>query len=127
MYCDQPAWRAWIEKAVRPNIEFLLRTQLPDGTWSHLGEKTWDRTRSPGIINYLTWYYEHVQKDPRIVKAVQRFDAFILNPQNRKSYGQLYEGANPGPVDRASAFNTATSLTGRAVADILSPGVDVRW
>jgi hypothetical protein len=37
------------------------------------------------------------------------------------------EGANPGPVDRASAFNTATSLTGRAVADIISPGVDVRW
>ncbi|MGI8958334.1 MAG: hypothetical protein ACR2IV_00955 [Bryobacteraceae bacterium] len=90
-------------------------------------EKTWDRTRSPGIINYLTWYYEHVQKDPRIVKAVQRFDTFILNPQNRKSYGQLYEGANPGPVDRASAFNTTTSLTGRAIADILSPGVDARW
>jgi hypothetical protein len=127
LYCDQPAWRMWIEKAVRPNIEFLLRTQLPDGTWSRLGEKTWDRTRSPGIINYLTWYYEHVDKDPRIVKAVQRFDAFILNPQNRKLYGQLYEGANPGPVDRASAFNTATSLTGRAVADILSPGVDAKW
>jgi hypothetical protein len=127
LYCNQPAWRAWIEKAVRPNIEFLLRTQLPDGTWSRMGEKTWDRTRSPGIINYLTWYYEHVHKDPRIAKQVQQFDAFILNPQNRKSYGQLYEGANPGPVDRASAFNTATSLTGRAVADILSPGVDARW
>lgn len=79
------------------------------------------------MINYLTWYYEHLHKDPHIVKAVQRFNAFILNSQNRKSYGQLYEGANPGPVHRASAFNTATSLTGRAVEDIIWPGVDARW
>lgn len=127
LYCNQPAWQRWIEKAVRPNIEFLLQTQLPDGTWSKLGEKTWDRTRAPGIINYLTWYYEHVHRDPRVAKAVQRFDLFILDSKNRASYGQLYEGANPGPTDRASAFNSATCLTGRAIADIVSPGVDATW
>ena len=127
LYCGNPAWKAWIEKAVQPNIEFLLRTQLPNGTWSEHGQKTWDRTRAPGVINYLTWYYEHVHRDPRIVKAVQRFDAFVLNPENGKSYGLLVDGAYPGPKDKANAFNTATSLTGRALADILSPGVDARW
>ena len=127
LYCDNPAWKSWIAKTVNPNIEFLLRTQLPDGTWSKLGQKSWDRTRSPGIINYLTWYYNHVDRDPRIVKAVQRFDAFIVVPANGKSYGLLNDGADYGPKDKANAFNTATSLTGRALADIISPGVDAKW
>ncbi|MGH9616309.1 MAG: hypothetical protein ACRD28_06160, partial [Acidobacteriaceae bacterium] len=127
LYCGNPAWKSWIEKAVRPNIEFLLRTQLPDGTWSKLGQKSWDRTRSPGIVDYLIWYYDHVDRDPRVAKAVRRFDAFVLNPENGKQYGLLNDGATYGPKDKANAFNTATSLTGRALADIVSPGVDARW
>jgi hypothetical protein len=125
LYCGNAAWKAGIERAVQPNIQFLIRTQLPDGTWSKLGRMSWDRTRSPGIINYLTWYYEHVRKDPRIVKAVGRWDTFVLNPRNAKAYGLLKCGAEWGA--KASAFNTVTSLTGRALADILSPDVDARW
>jgi hypothetical protein len=127
LHCGNPAWRAWIERAVKPNIEFVLRTQLPDGTWSKLGRTSWDRTRSPGIVNYLIWYYERVDRDPRVTQAVRRFDAFIIKPEKGKSYGLLNDGANPGPKDKASAFNTATSLTGRALAGIVSPGVDSRW
>ena len=127
LHCGNPAWRAWIHRAVKPNIEFLLRTQLPDGTWSKHGRKSWDRTRSPGIVNYLIWYYEHVNHDPRVARAVQRFDAFILKPENGKAYGLLNMGAYPGPKDKANAFNTATSLTGRALAGIVSPGVNSRW
>jgi hypothetical protein len=127
LYCGNRAMRKWIEHAVRPNIEFLLRTQLPDGTWSTVGQKSWDRTRSPGIADYLIWYYEHVNRDPRILTAVQRFDAFVTNPANGESYGLLEDGAQIGPKDKNNAFNTMTSLTGRALADILSPGVDARW
>lgn len=127
LYCGKPAWKAWIEKAVRPNIEFLLRTQLANGTWSSLEATSWDRTRSPGIVNYLIWYYEHVDRDPRIVKSVRRFDAFVLDPQNGKSYGLLNDGAEADSRGSISAFNTATSLTGRALADIVSPGVDASW
>jgi hypothetical protein len=125
LHCDQPQWRSWIEKAVKPNIEFLLKTQLPDGTWSKLPQTSWDRTRSPGIIDYLVWYYGHVKHDPRVAQAVQRFDAFILDPEKAKSFGLLNRGAQGG--ERANAFNTATSLTGRALADILSPDVDSKW
>jgi hypothetical protein len=127
LHCGKPEWRAWIQKAVKPNIEFLLRTQLPDGTWSKHEQKSWDRTRSPGIINYLIWYYENVDRDPHVAMAVQRFDAFILKPENGNGYGLLNFGANPGPTDKANAFNTATSLTGRALAGIVSPGVNSRW
>jgi hypothetical protein len=127
LHCGNPAWCAWIQKAVKPNIGFLLRTQLPDGTWSKHGQKSWDRTRSPGIVNYLIWYYEHVYQDPRVAQAVQRFDAFILKPEDGKAFGLLNMGANPGQTDKANAFNTATSLTGRALAGIVSPSVDSRW
>jgi hypothetical protein len=132
LYCNNRIWKSWIEKTVRPNIEFLLRTQLADGTWSDVGRTSqghnpegpdWNRTRSPGIINYLIWYYEHVDHDPRIAKAVQRFDAFIVVPSNGKSYGLLNNGAHTN----TNSFDTATSLTGRALADILSPGVDAKW
>lgn len=122
LYCGKPAWRSWIQSAVKPNIEFLLRNQRKDGTWSELGAQSWDRTRSIGIVNYLTWYYEHVHKDPRIVEAVERWDAFVLNPKEPDAYGLLNRGAKD-----TNAFNTVTSLTGLALADILSPGVAARW
>ncbi len=125
-YCGNPGWQRWIEGAVRPNIEFLLRTQLPDGSWSTVGQKSWDRTRSPGIADYLIWYYDHVDRDPRIITAVHRFDALVTNPADGKTYGLLEDGAAPGPKG-GNAFDTVTSLTGRALADIISPGVDARW
>ena len=48
LHCDQPQWRAWIEKAVQPNIEFLLKTQLPDGTWSKLPQDQLGSDALPG-------------------------------------------------------------------------------
>jgi hypothetical protein len=125
LYCGNPAWQKWIQKAVRPNIEFLLRNQLPDGTWSRNGRESWDRTRGTTVVNYLIWYYDHVDPDPRIQNAVQRFDAFITNPENGKSYGMFFDGATGG--NKADAFNSGTSITGRALADILKPGVDTSW
>ena len=125
LHCGQPEWRAWIEKAVQPNIEFLLKNQLPDGAWSKLQQTSWDRTRAPTIVNYLIWYYEQVNPDPRIARAVQRFDAFILDPEKAKSFGLLNRGAEGG--EKAAAFDSATSLTSRALADILSPDVDSKW
>jgi len=121
------AWQKWIEQAVKPNIEFLLRNQLPDGTWSQLGVKTWDRTRSTGVVDYLIWYYEHVDRDARVAASVQRWDAYVVNPENERGYGLLNAGADPGPEDVWNCFNTVTALTGRSLADILSPQVDARW
>ncbi len=127
LYCGKRSWRSWIEKAVKPNIEFLLRNQLPNGTWSQLAMTGWDRSRSPGITDYLIWYYDHVDRDPRIVKAVQRFNAFVLNPENGKSYGLVYDGAESNTRGGIGAYNTVSSLTGRALADMISPNLDAKW
>lgn len=124
LYCGNPAWRRWIESAIRPNIEFLLRTQNANGTWAKPGSS--DQARSPGVINLLTWYYEHIHHDPRVERAVRRFDAFILNPRESKAWGLLGSGAATKKWNGVTV-DVARSLTGRALADIVEPGVDARW
>jgi hypothetical protein len=52
-----------------------------------------DLTRPPGIANRLVWYYMHVDKDPRVLSAVGKFDQFLLNPEEAKAFGQLNHGA----------------------------------
>ena len=131
LYCDQPAWKAELRKEIKPHIEWLLATQNANGSWGKLhGPETeckgkFDVTRSPGIANFLIWYYENVHQDPRIVKEVQAFDRFMLNPENAKAFGLLNAGA---PFDNKCAnSDSGTSLTGPAIADILAPGITSKW
>ena len=124
LYCGQRAWKKEIRAGIKPQIDFILRTQNADGTWSAQVER--DQKRSPGIINFLIWYYYHVDKDKRIPTAIRKFNAFILVPENARAFGLLNEGAVPEPK-AGSAYECVTSLTGRALADILKPGVDAQW
>jgi hypothetical protein len=124
LYSRQPDWNREFRAAIKPQIDYVLRTQNSNGTWAP--DSNWDQKRSPGIVNLLTWYYDHVEKDPRIVKAVRKFADFILVPENAKSFGMGNDGAVPPPADRI-AYDCVTGLTGRAFADILRPGVDAAW
>ncbi len=124
LYCGKRAWQKEVRARIKPHIDFLLRTQNPNGTWSVEGD--WDQKRSPGIINFLIWYYCHAEKDPRIVAAVRKFAAFILVPENGKRFGLLNEGATCAPK-KLTNYDCVTGLTGRALADIIQPGVDARW
>ncbi len=123
-YCRKGEWRKEIRRKIKPHIDYVLKTQNPDGTWSVPGP--WDQKRSPGIINFLIWYYRHVEKDPRIPAATEKFEAFLLVPENAKRFGLLNEGAIPESKNQI-AHDCVTGLTGRALADMLKPGVDVQW
>ena len=123
-YCGKPAWKKELRARIKPHIDYVLKTQNPDGTWSVPG--LWDQKRSPGIINFLIWYYQDVEKDPRIPRAVQKFGAFILVPANGKTFGLLNEGPTIEP-GKINSYDCVTSLTGRALADMLKPGIDVEW
>ena len=120
MYCDQPEWKTEIRKKMRPHIEFLLKSQNEDGTWAVPGSA--DQKRSPGVVNFLIWYYQHVSQDSRIIAAAKKYNRFILSPQQGKKYGLLEYGAEDN-----TANDVVTSINGRAIADILSPGVDAKW
>ncbi len=120
LYCDQPEWRAEIREKIKPHIEFLIKSQNDDGTWAVPGSA--DQKRSPGVVNFLIWYHQHVSQDPRIVAAVKKHNRFILSPEQGKEYGLLEYGAKDN-----TANDVVTSISGRAVADILSPGVDAKW
>lgn len=101
-----------------------INCQNANGTWAKPGSS--DQARSPGVINLLTWYYEHIHHDPRVARAVRRFDAFILNPRESKAWGLLGSGAATKKWNGVTV-DVARSLTGRALADIVEPGVDARW
>jgi hypothetical protein len=115
---------------VKPHIEFLLRNQNPDGTWAVPDTpKSWDQKRSPGIVNFLIWWYEKVDRDPRVAAAVRKFDAYLMDPARAKAFGMLNAGARAdyslsSPETR---LDCVTGMGGRAVGDILLPLVDARW
>ncbi|MDR3675770.1 MAG: hypothetical protein P4N24_09790 [Acidobacteriota bacterium] len=130
IHSDQAAWNAELRKDAKPMVEWLLSTQNANGSWSHPSHEpgcraVFDLTRTPGIANTLIWYYNHVDKDPRVLSAVKKFDQFLLNPEEAKEFGQLNQGA--AFIQGCNDRDTATSLTGYAFSDILVPGISSRW
>jgi hypothetical protein len=143
LHCNQPEWREEVHKKFKPVIEFVLRTQNADGSWGdtkpasrpETNKSPWnhrpfsDRRRSAGAVNVLTWWYLNVNQDPRILAAVCKFEHFINDPKSAADFRMLHRTADPD-ANAASGKAThtdsdvATALTGRAIADILSPGID---
>jgi hypothetical protein len=91
-----------------PCVEWLLRTQNPDGSWG--APQSYDQQRSPGVVTMLVWHYRAAKPDPRIARAVRRYCQFLLTPANSRAYGVKQ-------LVRTSGF------VGLAVADLLQPGV----
>jgi hypothetical protein len=90
------------------NVEWLLRSQNPDGNWG--APESYDQQRSPGVVTVLAWHYRAGKPDPRIAQAVRRYCQFLLVPANSRAYGVKQ-------LVRTSGF------VGLAVADLLQPGV----
>ncbi|NQT50616.1 discoidin domain-containing protein [bacterium] len=112
-YLDDPAFRTSLGRRVRPHIDWLLRTQNDDGSWAEKGSG--DQQRSHGVVNLLLWHYENIERDPRVANALRRYTTLLLD-EPRSRYLQV-----PGN-------GIATSLAGRALVEILRPGVDCyRW
>jgi hypothetical protein len=110
-YLDEAAVRKEIEQGIAPHIEWLLRTQNPDGSWAKPGSG--DQLRSHGVVNLLLWYYHHVQQDERIAHALRKYSSCLLDPERSR------------PL-RVQQDSIATSLVGRAVVDLIRPGTDCR-
>jgi len=114
------AWRTELREGIRPHVEFLLRTQNPDGSWGVPGSE--DQKRSPGVANLLTWWVVDVEDDPRVRRALCRFEAFLGQREKASAFGIVPAGAT-GIQDHL----IVTALSGRALAALLAPGIDTRW
>jgi len=130
LHSGQDAWKADLRKMIKPNIEWLLATQNLSGNWSGPSHEpgcraTFDVSRTPGLANYLIWYYEQVDQDPRIVTAVRKFDRLLMDPQEGKTFGLLTRGKLS--TTECNNQDSVTSLTGYALSDILDPGISSRW
>jgi rhamnogalacturonyl hydrolase YesR len=110
-YIAEPPFRQHIAERIRPHIEWLLRTQNADGSWAK--PLSQDQRRSHGVVNLLNWYYHNISPDPRVARAIRKYYVLILDPARGK-----YLNIPGDPV--------ATALAGRALAEIIKPGVDCR-
>jgi hypothetical protein len=110
-YIDDPAARRAIEQMVKPHIEWLLRTQNPDGSWAK--PFSHDQLRSHGVANLLLWYHQDVSPDDRIATALRKYIACLLDPDRSRAL-------------RVKDDGIASSLVGRAVVDLIRPGTDCR-
>ena len=112
-YINDEAFRERLGRRVKPHIEWLLRTQNGDGSWAARGSG--DQLRSHGVVNLLLWYHEEVDRDPRVADAIRRYCSLLLD-EEASAYLAV-----PGN-------GIATSLAGRALVEIIRPGVDCyRW
>lgn len=125
-HCGNRAWRDEVRERIRPQIEFLIRTQNADGTWAPVDSN--DQKRTPGIADLLIWYYDEVHKDPKVLAAIRKFDRVLADPAKAREFGLLSAG-NPdvGGGPKHLRNDVLTCLAGRAMADILSPGIDSKW
>ncbi|MBI5692818.1 MAG: hypothetical protein HZC55_22290 [Verrucomicrobia bacterium] len=127
LHCGRSDWQQEFRGKIKPHIDWVLRTQNPDGTWAPPGN--WDQKRSPGIINFLLWYHRHVEADPRVPAATRKFADFLADPARARTFGLLSAGAVPDPKDQQAVigYDCVTGLTGRALADLLQPGIETQW
>jgi hypothetical protein len=102
-----------IEGCLEKHFDLLLRNQNEDGTW---GTNQGQRERSPGIINLLSWWYRNIQEDARLPQAVERLVKFILT-----------SGSEELRVMKPEAPDRSTGFIGRALAELIKPGVDYDW
>ncbi len=122
-YLDDPALKRRISEAMARHAEWLLNTQNSDGGWG--APRTYDSTRGHGVVNALVWYHENVRRDPRIAAAVRRYYLLLLD-DDRESYTEVAAAKLSEWPWQVPGEHVSTSLAGRAVAEIVKPGVDCR-
>ncbi len=124
-YLNDPAMNKKIEKAQELHVGWLLSTQNEDGSWGE--DKSFNSTRGHGVVNVLSWYYNHVKQDRRVAAAIRRYYLLLLD-DNRRSYQEVARHPIGKWEWKVAGEYVSTALAGRALAEIIKPDVDCyRW
>jgi hypothetical protein len=104
---DDDLLRKRMSKELRPTVLWLIERQNADGSWGKL--RSADQQRSPRAVTLLSWYYNRVERDPKVADSVRKYCRFLLDPANSRAYG-------------AKELVRTTGFIGLAVAEIVAPG-----
>ena len=106
IFLRDDAVRGTLRQALKKHVDWLVRTQNPDGTWGKRDEAgEWART--PPIVNFLIWYDRRCESRPEVRAAVRRGSVTLADPDAWRDLGLARQGKNE-EVMRA--------LAGRALA-----------
>ncbi len=78
MLLDDPEVRAHLRQRLPPHVDWLLRTQGKDGTWSDGALPSFVRT--PAIVDFLIWYDQRWEGRDDVRAAIRSASVFLANP-----------------------------------------------
>ncbi|MHC5055296.1 MAG: prenyltransferase/squalene oxidase repeat-containing protein [Planctomycetota bacterium] len=129
-YIDDEGFRKPLVTDIKAHVDWLVSQQNPDGSWGPIGRFNKVESCSHGVVNTLAWYHRNVKPGPRIAAAVRRYYLLLLK-EDRKSYltvmgkdpelSHAWDSRVSVPVTRI-----ATAMAGRALLEIINPGIDCR-
>ncbi len=106
-HLDDASLSKLMARELAPSVRWLVEGQNADGSWGKL--RSADQQRSPRCLTLLTWYYHDVKPEPEVARAVRKYGAFLLVPDNSKKYG-------------VKSLVRTTGFVGLAIAEVLEPG-----
>jgi hypothetical protein len=104
-----PALRDRLRDALRPHVDYLVRTQRPDGLW---GDPTNEFARSPSIATFLLWYDTKCAPRDDVRAAILKANRRLSDRAGWAGLGMVKSGIVP---DILRAF-TASALQSQLAA-----------
>jgi hypothetical protein len=106
---DDPAVRARLCATLPRHVDYLVRSQRPDGTWD--SGVSGESARTPSIASFLVWYDARCEARDDVRQALQRTSRLYTDRARRRAYGLLAPG---------DAQEIRRAITGRPLAALVA-------
>ena len=107
-YLGDDAVRERLRRALPAHVDWLVRSQRPDGTWDSGADGEFARTTP--IVSFLLWYQQRCAPNPGARAAVQRAAVTLTDPDRWVANGILRAGKHE-EVLRALSSRPLTALS----------------
>ena len=76
-----PSLHPSLARTFEPTIQYLLRTQLRNGSWPTVTFA--EKIRATRAVSFLSWHYATVGPDAAVAEALKRFSGMLIATPNR--------------------------------------------
>ena len=114
VFLQDPRVLERLKIALPPHVEWLLRTQRPDGTWGDRGANG-EFARTPAIVDFLIWYDQRCEAREDVRRAVLRASTTLADPDAWHSIGLARAGRNEEVMRAITGRSLAAMAAGRFV------------